>query len=257
VNRVSGRSITFKHVAIGVGAGFLLGVVTMSYFSWRMTTATPQVTVVPSAAEPSLVTTPRDRGTPTPKDIPANPPTEPTISAAQPPVPATTPVAATAPPATVLPPTAAMASAEGELRNRKLDLPVKGAARSDLRDSFNDARDGERAHEAIDILAPRNTPVLAVEDGKVVKLFLSKAGGITIYQFDPSSQFVYYYAHLERYADGLAESAKVLRGQVIGYVGTSGNAPKNTPHLHFAIFQLDEKKQWWKGTPLDPYPILK
>jgi len=248
--------MTFKHLAIGVGAGFLAGVVTTSYFSWRMTNNAPQVTVVPSATEPSLVS--KSDQPEKPKDIPATPPAV-TPSATTPspiPVPAMAPALPVTPPAGK-DPMPAMSSAELELRNRKLDLPVKGAARSDLRDSFNDARDGARAHEAIDMLAPRNTPVLAVEDGKIVKLFLSKAGGITIYQFDPSSRFVYYYAHLEKYAAGLAEGNNVLRGQVIGYVGTSGNAPKDTPHLHFAIFQLDEKKQWWKGTPLDPYPILK
>lgn len=150
-----------------------------------------------------------------------------------------------------------MTTAVAELRNRKLDLPVQGAARGELRESFADRRDSARVHEAIDMLAPRNTPILAVEDGKIVKLFVSKAGGITIYQFDPSSRYVYYYAHLEKYAPGLAEGNKVQRGQVLGYVGTSGNAPKDTPHLHFAIFQLTEKKEWWKGTPLDPFLILK
>lgn len=150
-----------------------------------------------------------------------------------------------------------MTAAMTELRDRRLDLPVQGATRGELRESFTDRRDATRVHEAIDMLAPKGTPVLAVEDGKVVKLFESKAGGITIYQFDPSSRFVYYYAHLDRYASGLTEGNTVQRGQLIGYVGTSGNAPKNTPHLHFAIFQLTEKKEWWKGTPLDPFLILK
>jgi murein DD-endopeptidase MepM/ murein hydrolase activator NlpD len=121
--------------------------------------------------------------------------------------------------------------------------------------SFADARGG-RKHEALDILAPRNTPVKAVEDGRIARLFSSKAGGITIYQFDPSEQFCYYYAHLERYAEGLAEGDAVRKGQVIGYVGTSGNAPTDTPHLHFAIFQLTAAKRWWEGTPIDPYDVL-
>ena len=245
--------MNFKHVAVGVGIGFLAGVVTTSYFSWRMTNAAPQVTVLPSANEPSLVEASAKPDKP--KDIPAIPSVV-APSAAPPAIPAAAPMMPVTPPASS-DPMPAMSSAELELRNRKLDLPVKGAARSDLRDSFNDARDGARAHEAIDMLAPRDTPILAVEDGKIVKLFNSKAGGITIYQFDPSSRFVYYYAHLEKYAPGLTEGNTVQRGQVLGYVGTSGNAPKDTPHLHFAIFQLDEKKQWWKGTPLDPYPILK
>jgi len=111
--------------------------------------------------------------------------------------------------------------------------------------------------EALDVLAPRNTPVLAVEDGTVARLFLSDAGGITIYQFDPTTTFVYYYAHLERYAEGLKEGASITRGQVIGYVGTTGNAPRDTPHLHFAIFQMTEEKKWWEGTVIDPYSVLK
>jgi len=246
VNRLRTRSLSAKHVAIGVGCGFLLGVVVTSYVSWRMAAPAPTVTVVPSKAEATLVKTPADP--PRPQGRSADP--DPSGASAVPP-------SATPPPPANPVSSAEATSAELELRDRKLDLPVKGTARSDLRESFHDQRDGSRAHEAIDILAPRNTPVLAVENGKIVKLFFSKAGGITIYQFDPSSRFVYYYAHLEKYADGLVEGQTVQRGQVLGYVGTSGNAPKDTPHLHFAIFQLDEKKQWWKGTPLDPYPILK
>lgn len=144
-----------------------------------------------------------------------------------------------------------------DLKQRHLDLPVQGAKPSDVRDTFNEKRGSDRRHEAVDMLAPRNTPVLAVEDGTVAKLFFSKAGGNTIYQFDPSRTYAYYYAHLERYADGLAEGAGITRGQVIGYVGTTGNAPPNTPHLHFAIFRLTEEKQWWKGTAIDPYQVLR
>jgi murein DD-endopeptidase MepM/ murein hydrolase activator NlpD len=144
-----------------------------------------------------------------------------------------------------------------DLRQRRLQLPVRGATPDDLHDSFDETRGSNRRHEAIDMLSARNTPVLAVEHGTIAKLFNSKAGGITVYQFDPSATYVYYYAHLERYAEGLKEGDQVRRGQVIGYVGTSGNAPKDTPHLHFAIFKLTEKKQWWEGTPLDPYKVLR
>ena len=97
----------------------------------------------------------------------------------------------------------------------------------------------------------------AVEDGTIARLFYSKAGGITVYQFDPTSNFCYYYAHLERYAEGLREGEAVRRGQIIGYVGTSGNAPKTTPHLHFAIFRLTEARHWWEGTPIDPYDVFR
>jgi murein DD-endopeptidase MepM/ murein hydrolase activator NlpD len=98
--------------------------------------------------------------------------------------------------------------------------------------------------------------VKAVDAGTIARLFYSKAGGITIYQFDPSERFCYYYAHLERYADGLREGDVVKKGQVVGYVGISGNAPKNTPHLHFAVFRLTAAKRWWEGTPIDPYDLL-
>jgi murein DD-endopeptidase MepM/ murein hydrolase activator NlpD len=144
-----------------------------------------------------------------------------------------------------------------DLASRKLTIPVVGIAPEKLVRSYHGARSGQREHEAIDILAPRNTPVVAVEDGTIAKLFNSQAGGITLYQFDPGQQFSYYYAHLERYADGIKEGDHVRRGQVLGYVGTSGNAPKDTPHLHFAIYRLTPDKHWWEGTPIDPYDILR
>lgn len=137
-------------------------------------------------------------------------------------------------------------------------LPVQGLKACDLSDTYDDGRDaGQRGHEAIDIMAPRGTPVLAADDGRIAKLFLSQPGGITIYQLDPTGQFAYYYAHLERYADGLAEGQSVRRGAVIGYVGSSGNASPNAPHLHFALFRLGPEKQWWKGEPINPFGFLE
>jgi murein DD-endopeptidase MepM/ murein hydrolase activator NlpD len=141
-----------------------------------------------------------------------------------------------------------------ELRQRHLLLPLSNLRKEDLRDSFDESR-GNHHHEAIDIPAPRNTAILAVEDGSIARLWLSLPGGITIYQFDQEHKYEYYYAHLERYAEGLKEGDHMKRGQVIGYVGTSGNAPKNAPHLHFTIFKLTEQKQWWEGTAIDPYLI--
>ena len=150
---------------------------------------------------------------------------------------------------------AAAAPAPAELADRNLGIPVQGIPPERLVRSFAEAR-GVRLHEAIDILAPRNTPVLAVEGGTIARLFYSNAGGITIYQFDPTERYCYYYAHLERYAEGLAEGQWVKKGQVIGYVGVSGNAPPDTPHLHFAIYRLSAEKRWWEGTPIDPFDVL-
>ncbi len=144
-----------------------------------------------------------------------------------------------------------------ELADRDLAIPVEGIGPNQLRRSFDEPRGSMRQHQAIDILAPRNTPVKAVEDGTIARLFYSKAGGITIYQFDPTERYCYYYAHLERYADRLREGQRVQKDQVIGYVGTSGNAPPGTPHLHFAVFRLTADKRWWEGTPIDPFDILR
>jgi murein DD-endopeptidase MepM/ murein hydrolase activator NlpD len=166
-------------------------------------------------------------------------------------------VAATTGEPLVGPEPASAGSVITDLRRRDLRQPVDDADIGELKGHFSQRRGGgARAHEAVDILAPRNTPVHAVEDGTIAKLFTSKAGGITIYQFDPTGRFCYYYAHLERYAAGLRDSQRVSRGDILGYVGTTGNAPPNTPHLHFAIFELDSARQWWKGRAIDPYLVF-
>ena len=143
------------------------------------------------------------------------------------------------------------------LRHRGLRLPIDDADRERLKGMFGESRGGSAAHEAVDIVAPRDTPIHAVDDGTIAKLFTSKAGGLTIYQYDPDQLFCYYDAHLERYATGLVDGQRVTRGEVIGYVGTSGNAPADTPHLHFAIFQLGADHRWWGGRPIDPYLVLR
>ena len=135
-------------------------------------------------------------------------------------------------------------------------IPVQDVPASQLSDTFTDARSADRVHDAIDIMAPAGTPVLAVTDGHVEKLFNSKLGGLTIYEFNRDGSLAYYYAHLQRYADGLAEQQTIRRGQVIGYVGSTGNASPEAPHLHFAIFVLGPEKQWWKGEAINPYPAL-
>lgn len=137
-----------------------------------------------------------------------------------------------------------------------LSIPVEGVTAAQLRDTYDERRGSQRAHEAIDIAAPTGTPVLAVDDGTIEKLFWSRPGGHTLYQFDPGRQFTYYYAHLDRYAPGLEPGQPVRRGTVIGYVGSTGNARPDAPHLHFAIFRLGPEKQWWKGEPINPFGYL-
>src|SRR5262245_65962519 len=138
---------------------------------------------------------------------------------------------------------------------RDLRVPIDGSDIDAWKGGVEERR-GSRPHEAVDILAPRNTPIHAVTDGTIAKLFVSKLGGNTIYQIDPSGRLEYYYAHLERYADGLHDGKAVAKGDIIGYVGTTGNAPPNTPHLHFGVFQLDDSRRWWQGKALDPYEVF-
>lgn len=158
--------------------------------------------------------------------------------------------AATADPSATITPPAAATPAGG------LVLPVRGVRPEHLIDTYNQTRGGTRIHEALDIMAPRGTAVLAATDGRVEKLFTSNAGGLTVYQFDPTGTHAYYYAHLERYAPGLREGQQLRRGDVIGEVGSTGNASPDAPHLHFAIFRLGPEKRWWEGTPVNPYPLL-
>lgn len=133
-------------------------------------------------------------------------------------------------------------------------IPVAGVVRSQLTDTWGAARSQGRTHEGIDILAPQGTPVLAAASGRIVKFFDSERGGVTIYEFDTSERFVYYYAHLLSRAPGLAEGYQVHQGQVIGYVGMTGNAP--IPHLHFEVERLGPEHHWWRAQSVNPYPLL-
>lgn len=193
---------------------------------------TPDRSPPPGAATPPAIAEP-DLQPPAPTTPPTPPPASPPARAPEPP-----------------------GDGGGGSGLRDLLLPVEGVDRDQLANNYDERR-GRRRHEAIDILAPRNTPVRAVADGTVAKLFRSVAGGTTIYHFDPSGRYCYYYAHLERYARGLKEGDPLTRGQVIGYVGTSGNAPPDTPHLHFAIYRLGPDRRWWEGEPLNPFPALR
>jgi murein DD-endopeptidase MepM/ murein hydrolase activator NlpD len=227
-----------------VGLSFAIGALTAAALVWRLaaaTTSTPAT--VSRTAEIVALEAARETADPEPAHDPAEP-----RGTQRPGEQGEAPTGTTG--------SVAHSAAVGDLRRRDLEIPVAGVDADDLRDTFGDAR-GRRAHEALDIMAPRHTPVRAVEDGRIAKLFTSDAGGLTIYQFDPSQTYSYYYAHLERYAAGLKEGQTVRRGEVIGYVGSTGNAAPDAPHLHFAIFRLTPERQWWKGEPVNPYPILK
>ncbi len=137
-----------------------------------------------------------------------------------------------------------------------LIIPVAGVTTDQLVDSFDDPRSEERKHEAIDILAPLGTPVLAAADGEVIRLFLSEAGGNTIYQLGVDRKTVYYYAHLDRYEEGITEGQFVKQGQIIGYVGDTGNAEPGNYHLHFSISIVSDPQRWWEGVYVNPYPLL-
>jgi murein DD-endopeptidase MepM/ murein hydrolase activator NlpD len=137
-----------------------------------------------------------------------------------------------------------------------LAMPVQGIRRADLVDGYLDRR-GRRIHNALDIMAPRNTPVRAATSGIIAALNSSPAGGTSIWQYDTTGSFCYFYAHLARYAPGLRAGQPVARGDVLGFVGTTGNAPKSAPHLHFAVFRLETPGRWWSGEPVNPYPLLR
>jgi murein DD-endopeptidase MepM/ murein hydrolase activator NlpD len=220
-------------VGLAVLSGFLLGAATVLLIVWLYQRS--------GGSMEAAVTPP-----------PAGPP-----AAVEPASPAPTAEPGTAaPPPPAQPRAPAVGTLSPDLARRDLLVPVQGIGRDELLDTFDDTRGGGRVHEAMDIIAPRNTPVVAVEAGRIAKLFTSDQGGLTIYQFDPTETYTYYYAHLERYAPGLQEGDQVARGQVLGYVGTSGNAGPDNPHLHFAIFRLDEEKNWWQGTPVNPFQVL-
>jgi murein DD-endopeptidase MepM/ murein hydrolase activator NlpD len=137
-----------------------------------------------------------------------------------------------------------------------LPVPVEGISRQQLRDTYNQSRSQGRTHHAIDIHAPRGTPVIAVVDGTIRKLHSGARGGLAIYLMDDDGTTRYYYAHLDGYAQGLHEGQRVERGEVIGYVGDTGNASPGDYHLHFSVAILDSPSRWWEGENLNPYDLL-
>ena len=165
------------------------------------------------------------------------------------------PVPTTSPPADSAAPGAAADAGALLLAPRRLMVPVDGVRPADVPDSYRAAR-GTRAHNAVDILAPRGTAVLSADDGRVYRLRSNRAGGLTVYAVDTEERFVYYYAHLDRYREGLAEGAALAKGDVLGYVGSTGNARPTEPHLHFQVMRMGPGGEWWSGQPLDPRPYL-
>jgi murein DD-endopeptidase MepM/ murein hydrolase activator NlpD len=252
--RAGGRAASFY-------AGFCLGALALyAVLVWSGALRSPAATPPASPSPPAVVAAPSAEpaapavsGAPDAAFLPEPPPfTFPPEPAPQTPPPLDV-HSPDEPPRSLPNPPADLSDFE-RLRSRALAIPVQGKTARDIPDNFAELR-GARPHEAIDIVAPRGTPVVAVAEGTVKKLFTSVRGGLTVYQFDPEEAYCYYYAHLDRYADGLAEGKRLARGDVVGYVGTSGNAPAATPHLHFTIFRLGPEKRWWEGTPINPYPL--
>lgn len=141
------------------------------------------------------------------------------------------------------------------LRSRRLLIPVAGIPLAKVPDNFLEKR-GSRQHSALDFMAARGTPVVSADAGAVEKIHTSAGGGLTLYLSDPSGEFIYYYAHLDRYKPGIKEGDRIAAGEIIGYVGSTGNAVASAPHLHFAIGKMDAEKRWWKTTAIDPKPLL-
>lgn len=193
------------------------------------------------------------RTEPTVEEVPAAPPTPV-------PIPSPTPLPAEAEPQPNADETivSSPTPSPGELSSSAtLLVPVAGVRPEQLQDTYADARSEGRVHNAIDIMAPRGTPVLAAADGRIVKLFNSERGGITIYQLGDNEKTVYYYAHLDRYVDNLNEGHFARRGETIGYVGDTGNAGSGNYHLHFSVSVISDPKQFMNGVNINPYPLLK
>ena len=189
---------------------------------------------------------------PSPRRLPAPRPGRPPAAAPAPADPADEAQWGAAP-ADVPEPAPAANPADGS----KLLIPVQGVEAASLVDTYEQARGQGRRHDAIDIMAPRGTPVVAVAEGVVMKLFRSERGGTTLYQLAPDRRTVYYYAHLDRYAPGMAEGRALRRGEVLGYVGDTGDAVPGNYHLHFEVTTTADPKRYWGGVPRNPYPLLK
>ena len=139
---------------------------------------------------------------------------------------------------------------------RGMEIPVAGRTVRQLEDTFDEGRDEGRTHRALDILAPRGTPVLAADSGRILRISENRLGGNTVYATDPQERIVYYYAHLDAYQPGLVQGMTIARGDTLGFVGTTGNAPKDTPHLHFQVMRMPADGKYWDGEAINPYPLF-
>ena len=135
-------------------------------------------------------------------------------------------------------------------------LPVAGVTPDELTDTYNAPRGGGRSHEAIDIMAPADAPVVAAISGTIIRRYWSESGGRSLYQYGPDSARVYYYAHLNRYKPDVREGTSVARGDTLAFVGDSGNAPDGAHHLHFGIWMETKVGYFWDGRTINPYPAL-
>jgi len=218
----------------------------LAYWSQPVTPLPPPAQDAERETTPTPTATPRGPAT-------AAPSTNATPTATPTPQTTRTPAASASPLSQALPGDAASA-----LASMNLLIPVAGVKPSELRDTFDEARSEGRVHDAIDIPAPRGTPVLAAAGGRVVKLFRSAKGGTTVYQLAAADEhFVFYYAHLAAYADGLTEGHVARRGETIAYVGDTGNAGPGNTHLHFQIYRVADPRHFWTGENINPYPLLR
>ena len=134
------------------------------------------------------------------------------------------------------------------LSGMTLAMPVVGVLPYDLSNSWGDSRDGgRRKHKGIDIFAPKGTGIVAVTDGIISYIGEQPKGGLCLWLATENGTS-FYYAHLDRWAPGLYEGMEVRSGDLLGYVGNTGNAKTTPPHLHFGVNDNDEM--------VNPYPIL-
>jgi murein DD-endopeptidase MepM/ murein hydrolase activator NlpD len=194
------------------------------------------------------------------ESIPAPPPSivaQPTPVVTEPPAPVVQPSPSEPEPPSVAEPAPSPVAPTSFVGQLKLIIPVAGVRPDQLLDTFTASRSEGRTHDAIDIMAPAETPVFAAADGQVQKLSQSDRGGTTIYQFSADQKLIFYYAHLARYADGLTEGKQVRQGEVIAYVGDTGNAGAGNYHLHFSVAVVSDPKRYWEGANINPYPLLR